>query len=575
MVASGGVTSSGPDSQGVAKLGYPPAVFGEEPGLQWYVQEAALGMHYVVALGSRRAGDSTLYAVAVTATMDDPDPLALAKRRVRAALDAGWDALRAPHAAWWAGFWSQSQVSAFPTQPSCGTTTWSATSTAPPRAAARRRCRCRACGPPTPASLPPWKGDYHNDLNTQMTYIAYQAAGHFDEGLSYLDFLWDRRPRFQRFAREFYGTGGLAAPGVMTLAGQPLAGWVQYSLSPTMRAWSAHLFYLHWRYTMDDAFLRERAYPWAREVGNCMLGLLKPDANGILVLPLSSSPEIFDNSHRAWLQPNSNYDLMSLRMLFLALREMADALGRRDEAARWSERRRSARAVSRARRRHADALRERGPAGEPPPSVEPHGPAPVQPDHRGGRAAATRATIARVARRVGREGHEGVVRLQLLLDVGPARARRRRRGGAAPSRRSTRRPSSCATGSTPTATRPKSGFSNFTYRPFTLEGNFLAMHAVHEMLLQSWSPTPGQRDTEVIRIFPATPARWHDASFDDLRAEGGYLVSARRENGVTTWFRITGQPRRHAARARQLRRPRADVEPAAASGRRARTTRWR
>ena len=110
--------------------------------------------------------------------------------------------------------------------------------------------------------LPPWKGDYHNDLNTQMTYMAYQAAGHFDEGLSYLDFLWDLPPAFQRFAREFYGTGGLAVPGVMTLAGQPLGGWGQYSLSPTMRAWSAHLFYLHWRYTMDDAFLRERAYPW-------------------------------------------------------------------------------------------------------------------------------------------------------------------------------------------------------------------------------------------------------------------------------------------------------------------------
>jgi alpha-L-fucosidase 2 len=85
----------------------------------------------------------------------------------------------------------------------------------------------------------------------------------------------------------------------------------------------------------------------------------------------------------------------------------------------------------------------------------------------------------------------------------------------------------------------KSGHSNFTYRPFTLEGNFLAMHAVHEMLLQSWSATPGVRDTEVVRIFPATSSRWQDASFEDLRAEGGYLVSARRERGATTWFRIT------------------------------------
>jgi alpha-L-fucosidase 2 len=84
----------------------------------------------------------------------------------------------------------------------------------------------------------------------------------------------------------------------------------------------------------------------------------------------------------------------------------------------------------------------------------------------------------------------------------------------------------------------KSGYSNFTYRPFTLEGNFLAMHAVHEMLLQSWSATPGVRDTEVVRIFPATSSRWKEASFEDLRAEGGYLVSARRVGGATAWFRI-------------------------------------
>jgi alpha-L-fucosidase 2 len=84
----------------------------------------------------------------------------------------------------------------------------------------------------------------------------------------------------------------------------------------------------------------------------------------------------------------------------------------------------------------------------------------------------------------------------------------------------------------------KSGYSDYTYRPFTLEGNFLAMHAVHEMLLQSWSATPGMRDTEVIRLFPATSARWPAASFDDLRAEGGHLVSARRAGGATTWFRI-------------------------------------
>jgi hypothetical protein len=82
------------------------------------------------------------------------------------------------------------------------------------------------------------------------------------------------------------------------------------------------------------------------------------------------------------------------------------------------------------------------------------------------------------------------------------------------------------------------GFSSFTYRPFTLEGNFLATQAVHEMLLQSWGPRPGTGDPPVIRLFPATPWRWHEASFDDLRAEGGHRVSARRVRNGTVWFRI-------------------------------------
>jgi alpha-L-fucosidase 2 len=544
MVAARGSTSAGPDSQGVAKLGYPPAVFGEEPGLQWYVQDAALGMRYVVLLGSRRDGGGTLYAVAVTATMDDADPLALAKRRVRAALDAGWDALQQPHAAWWARFWNQSRVSV------------------PDPAILRHYylvryfhgAASRRGAPPMPlqgvwtadaGNLPPWKGDYHNDLNTQMTYMAYQAAGHADEGLAYLDFLWDRRQRFRRFAREFYGTEGLATPGVMTLAGEPLAGWVQYSLSPTMSAWSAHLFYLHWRYTMDDTFLRERAYPWARDVGTCMLGLLRPDANGILVLPLSSSPEVFDNTHRAWLRPNSNYDLMSLRMLFLSLAEMAGALGRDDDAARW----RTASGQLGPYHVRADGTLRLSADEDLPDShrhlsnlmgLHPFNLITAEGGPRDARMIAASLAeweakgtkewcgysfswMSALRARVG-QGEEALRLLEIY-----AKAFILRNGFHA------------------NGDQTKSGYSNFTYRPFTLEGNFLAMHAVHEMLLQSWSATPGQRDTQVIRLFPATSTRWKDASFDGLRAEGGYLVSARRENGVTAWFRI------RASRAGPLR----------------------
>jgi alpha-L-fucosidase 2 len=85
----------------------------------------------------------------------------------------------------------------------------------------------------------------------------------------------------------------------------------------------------------------------------------------------------------------------------------------------------------------------------------------------------------------------------------------------------------------------KSGFSSLHYRPFTLEGNFLACAAVHEMLLQSWDPHPGTGGWGVIRVFPAMPWRWHEAAFSDLLAEGGHKVSAKREHNATTWLRVT------------------------------------
>ena len=31
-------------------------------------------------------------------------------------------------------------------------------------------------------SLPPWKGDYHHDTNTQLSYQAYLKANHLEEG---------------------------------------------------------------------------------------------------------------------------------------------------------------------------------------------------------------------------------------------------------------------------------------------------------------------------------------------------------------------------------------------------------
>jgi alpha-L-fucosidase 2 len=534
--AGSGSGGTGPDAAAVAALGYPKAQTGSDGDVQWFLQEAAEGLKYCACVGSSRNGNETLLAFTVTSTKDGADPVGLARQRVAAALKAGYAKMLKDHAAWWREFWSQSSISI-------------------PEPAIQNYCvlarylygaGSRRGAPPMPlqgvwtadaGSLPPWKGDYHNDLNTQMTYIGYHATGNFDEGACYLDFLWDLAPAFRAFAKDFYGTPGLSSPGVMSLAGQPLGGWGMYSLSPTMTSWNAHLFYLHWRYTMDETFLRERAYPWCREAGECVRALLKKDAEGLLKLPKSSSPEIFDNSGRAWLLPNSNYDLMCMKMQFLALAEMADALGRSDEARSWAE---TAAALGGF---HADAsgmlLVD---AKTPLPYSHRHlsniiGIFPFNLVTAEGGDQDRRMIEASLAQwdKLGTGawcGYSFAWMSGLRARVGDAEAALRHLDIFV-------KAFVTRNGFHVNGDQTGSGFSGATYRPFTLEGNFAALRAAQEMLLQSWSPTPGKRDTEIVRIFPATPWRWHDVEFSDLRAEGGWIVSARRENNATTWFRVT------------------------------------
>jgi hypothetical protein len=54
--------------------------------------------------------------------------------------------------------------------------------------------------------------------------------------------------------------------------------------------------------------------------------------------------------------------------------------------------------------------------------------------------------------------------------------------------------------------------------------------SLHEMLLQSWGGK--------IRVFPATPGIWPDAAFDRMRAQGAFLVSAKKKAGVTCFATV-------------------------------------
>ncbi len=513
--------------KGLDKLGYKAAEFGRADGMTWMVQQAALGLKYAVVVASKRVGDETQLAVAITSNRDTEDPLTVGKRRVAAALDTGYDAMFKEHAAWWADFWAISSVTI-------------------PNARLQRHynlvkyfygAASRPDAPPMPlqgvwtrddGNLPPWKGDFHHDLNTQMTYLPYHAAGLFDAGLSFCNYNWDLLPTYRKFAKDFYGVEGAAMPGVATLAGQATAGWAQYALSPTNALWVGQSFYLHWRYTMDRELLAARAYPWLKEITTGVVNLLQ-ERDGKLYLPLSSSPEIHNNSLRAWVQPNSNFDLSLMQWAFEALSEMADTLGKTEDAAHWRQ----------LRGKLDDLLVDDGnvlmfAAGEPfnvshrhhshMMAIHPLGILHIEGSPR------DRAVVRATLDRVHEHGTQAWTGYSFSWFSGVL-ARAGRAEEALKYLVDYERAFILRNGFHVNGDQIGAGLSRARYRPFTLEGNFLAMDAVHEMLLQSW----GQR----LRIFPAVSEQWADASFEDLRAQGGFKVSAARKGGRTVRLRIT------------------------------------
>lgn len=371
-------------------------------------------------------------------------------------------------------------------------------------------------------SLPPWKGDFHHDLNTQLSYWPCYSANHLEEGLAFLDWLWAIKPVAEEYTRRYFGVKGLNVPGVTTLDGSPMGGWIQYSLGPTVSAWLGHHFYLHWQFSRDYDFLKERAYPWVRDAAIYLDEISERRPDGKRKLPLSSSPEINDNRLEAWFLETTNFDLALIRWLYGAASEMAGFLGLKEDEARWrkilSEWPDLARAVEDKRLLVAPDY-------------------PLKESHRHFSHLMAIHPLGLIDISAGEDDKRTIdASLKELERLGPdwwcgysyawlgALEARARNGEKAARALKVFAECFCLPNSFHVnGDQCRSGHSRFTYRPFTLEGNFAFAASLNEMLLQSHSGK--------VYVFPAIPAAWKKASFRSLRSYGAWLVSSRMEEG--------------------------------------------
>ncbi|MHC4329746.1 MAG: glycosyl hydrolase family 95 catalytic domain-containing protein, partial [Planctomycetota bacterium] len=273
----------------LASLRYKAPV--ERRGDNWtgYLQEGWGGFRFAVVAVWKRTGDKWKGTWSVTTSNESDAPFQAARDNCMKALGARFDDLRAGHRKWWDSYWGKSSVRV-------------------PNAVIERQwylemykfgAAARADTPPITLQgpwtadnmkIPPWKGDYHHDLNTELCYWPAYSGNQLEGALGFVNWLWNTKGTAKAWTKRFFDLPGLNVPMTADLNQEQIGGWHQYTHSATTAGWLAHHFYLHWRYGMDRAFMRDRTYPWLREASVFFEAVTEKNPDGKRSLPLSSSP---------------------------------------------------------------------------------------------------------------------------------------------------------------------------------------------------------------------------------------------------------------------------------------------
>jgi alpha-L-fucosidase 2 len=501
-------------------LGYPQGEITRENNSITFNQKGWGGFQYQVNVRWAKHEDVTEGCWSISSEFPGAKKQINAAGQTLSSMNTGYSGSFKNHSRWWRDFWSHSSISL---PDSVLQKQWhsemyklgAATGNGAPPVS------LQAIWTADNGKLPPWKGDFHHDLNTQLSYWPAYSSNHLLQENGFISWLEKNKPEFERYTKQYFQVSGLNVPGVTTLTGKPMGGWIQYSFGPTVSAWLAHHFYLHWRYSMDREFLEKDAYPWIKEVAQYLEELSVTDSTGLRKLPLSSSPEIYNNSREAWFNDMTNFDLALVRWTFEKASELAGELGKPAEAKHWK------------------TILSQWPLFD----IDPESGftyvtgKPYNESHRHFSHLIAFHPLGLFDMSKGEEDKQIIRSTISTLDkVGPdwwcgysyswlgnIKARAFDGKGAAEALKIFATDFCLKNSFHVNGDQSGTGKSKFTYRPFTLEGNFAFAAGIQEMLLQS--------HTGIIRIFPAIPEEWQDVSFNTLRTEGAFLVSAKMEKG--------------------------------------------
>ena len=183
--------------------------------------------------------------------------------------------------------------------------------------------------------IPPWSNDYHFNVNVQMCYAPAFHGNHLGHLAPLFRLIRSWWPHMRENARLYAGVeDGFLLPHAVddrcTCMGSFWTGAVDLACT----AWIAALMFRYVRYSGDQDFLRNDAYPFMRGAMRVFRAVME-ERDGRLSLPVSVSPEWRGAEMDAWGR-DASFQLAAAHRLAEDLVEAARMLGEQPDPA-WTD----------------------------------------------------------------------------------------------------------------------------------------------------------------------------------------------------------------------------------------------